>query len=243
MTRSPTILFLPGHMCDARMWRGVALPHGRWRQEFAELTQGTIAQMSERCLSRYPGPLVPIGFSLGAIAALAMADLAPERITAIGLIGVNAGPDRPSNAVKRPLLQREVLNGHLERVVTDELKPSYFAAINRNNDAMRTLVLDMAAELGPKVFVAQSEALRTRGDYRHILAALGRPTFLACGSEDRLCRPELHQELAASAGDAECHIIEDAGHLLPIERPSVLQERLSTWLTRVEEEITCQTGS
>ena len=243
VTAAPTILCLPGNMCDARMWHGVLPDHERRRVEYPVLSQDTISQMAEHCLSNYPGMLLPVGFSMGAIVALAIADIAPERVTAIGLIDVNAGPDRPENATKRPRQQREVLDGDLDRVVMHELKPGYFAAANRDDEGMRSLVLEMARQLGPDVFVAQSEALRTRSDYRHVLAELGKPVFLACGDEDSLCPPALHQELATQADKAQLHIVKRAGHLLPIERPAELGALLSAWLDRVEKEVSWQTES
>ncbi len=233
----PTLLLLPGNMCDARMWDGVLPSISGWRVECPVPRQSSIPEMAKACLSGYPGKLLPVGFSMGAIVALAIAEMAPDRVTGIGLIDVNAGADRPERAAMRPRQQRDVLSGNLDALVMDELKPSYFADCNRRNAKMLSLVLDMARNLGTDVFIAQSEALRTRSDYRHVLGSLGKPVFLACGEADTLCPPLLHEELAASISDCELQIVSDAGHFLPIERPAELGELLSSWLTRKEKEI------
>lgn len=243
MRGEPTILLLTGNMCDERMWAATrAALRGR---ELAVRVpaESSIEAMAEACLGAHPGTLVPIGFSMGAIVALAMADVAPDRIAALGLIDANPGSDRPERAAVRRRQQRDVLDGNLERVVSEELKPAYLAEANRPDEALLALILDMALGLGPDVFVAQSEALRTRGDYRHVLGSLDVPLFLACGEEDELCPPELHREMAQSAAHAELHVVEGAGHMLPLEQPDALNAELSAWLTPILGDPTCRTAS
>ena len=128
-------------------------------------------------------------------------------------------------------------------MVAEELKPAYLAAENRSDAALLALLNRMATDLGPAVFERQSEALRTRPDLRDVLPSLDVPSFVACGAEDELCPPALHQALAESARDAELHVVPGAAHMLPLERPDELGHRLADWLTRVEKEEACTTVS
>lgn len=235
----PTILLLPGNMCDGRMWDALYPALDGWPVAFAELTQDTIKAMAQSCLAAYPGKLIPVGFSMGAIVALAIAELAPERVAALGLLDANAGPDRPDRAASRKRQQRDVLANGVDQVVMDELKPSYFARANQSNTQMRDLVLAMARALGPQVFVAQSEALRIRPDYSAVLSALDVPKFLAVGEEDAMCPPKIHAQLVAGAANCELHVVPGAGHMLPLEQPAKLAAHLSAWLARIEKEVLC----
>jgi pimeloyl-ACP methyl ester carboxylesterase len=90
----------------------------------------------------------------------------------------------------------------------------------------------MALGLGEDVFVAQSEALRTRPDQRHVLPSLNIPVLIACGEEDRLCPPEWHRAMAADAQHATLHVVPGAGHMLPLEQPSRLAAMIDEWRTR-----------
>ncbi len=90
----------------------------------------------------------------------------------------------------------------------------------------------MALTLGDATFIAQSEALRTRPDQRHVLAGLDVPVLIACGEEDRLCPPDWHRALAASAREASLHVIEGAGHMLPLEQPAALAAAITAWRER-----------
>lgn len=225
-----TPVLLAGNMCDARLWTAevrAALPGA----VDADLTRDdTIRGMTERALAAVKGPLLPIGFSMGGIVALMMAELAPDRIAGLVLLDTNASADLPERAAHRPRQQAEVRAGGLERVLVEELKPNYLAAATRGDRALLDLLRDMGMALGPDVFVHQSQALRTRPDLRHVLPALDVPVLLMCGAEDRLCPPDWHQDLALSARDAVLHVVAHAGHMLPLERPDALADYLRTWL-------------
>jgi pimeloyl-ACP methyl ester carboxylesterase len=230
MTARPRPLLLPGNMCDRRLWPAeVRAVLGDAAD--ADLTlDDTIAAMADRALAATQGPLVAIGFSMGAIVAVEMAIKAPDRIAGLVLIGYNATADLPERAAHRPVQQAEVRGGGLERVLVEELKPNYLAAANRGDLPLLTLLRDMGMALGPEVFVRQSEALRTRADRVEALTRLACPVLLMAGEEDALCPPDWHRRWQGLIPDAELHIAA-SGHMLPLEAPLVLAERLSAWLT------------
>lgn len=105
---TPTILLLAGNLCDERLWHGGsgaivdALAASEWLIARPPLAEPTIEAMAARVAATCDGPLLPIGFSLGGIVALALARMVPERIAAIGLIDTNAGSDLPERAAVRP---------------------------------------------------------------------------------------------------------------------------------------------
>lgn len=225
----PTIVLLPGNMCDARLWSG--LDDGCAVQ--ADLTQDcSIAAMAERTLGANPGDLILAGFSMGGIVALEMARQAPHRIKGLILADTNAGADLPERAAARPAQQARVRKGELARIVADELKPAYLAAHNRDNAAIKALLFAMAMELGDAVFIRQSEALRTRADLGPVLDSFDGPVLLLCGAEDALCPPAWHEAMAGRCRDAELHVIYGAGHLLPLEQPQEFKARIDDWLAR-----------
>lgn len=236
-----TVLLIPGHMCDARLWSAdddaipKAFPAFGARVETVTADATTITEMASRLLAAFAGPLLPVGFSMGGIVALEMARLAPDRLHALAVLDTNPSADLPERAAVRPRQQAEVLGGGLERVVVEELKPLYLAARNRSNGALKTLLRDMALALGPETFVRQSEALRTRGDLRSTLPVLSMPTFVACGEEDELCPPAWHEDMAAELRRAELHVIAGAGHMLPLEEPRELAGRLASWVRKLSD--------
>jgi|688.fasta_scaffold169851_3 pimeloyl-ACP methyl ester carboxylesterase len=256
MSAAALPLLIPGNMCDARLWDGAdgairaALENATGcAPADADTTQDTsIAAMADGALASITGPLIPIGFSMGAIIAVEMAVQAPERIAALGLIGYNATADLPERAAHRPVQQAEVRSGGLERVLTQELKPNYLAVANRGNADLLALLRDMGMTMGADVFIRQSEALRLRVDRVSALSQITCPVFLMGGSEDVLCPPEWHRRWHGLLAHSRL-FIEPAGHMVPLEAPLALAEKLAAWLAvpgadqREERKSPCPTAS
>lgn len=233
----PTILLIPGNMCDARLWNGgdevlrkLLAKRGLAVADTDTAQDATIAAMAQRALSAVDGPVLPIGFSMGAIIALAMARLAKGRIAGMALFGLNAGADLPERSAARLRQQAEVRCGGLERVIVEELKPNYLARANRRDHALLALLRDMGMALGPEVFLAQSEALRTRPDLRGALDSANAPILLGCGVEDDLCPPAWHRDWAARAASSRLALFVGAGHMLPLEAPQEFAETIVAWI-------------
>jgi pimeloyl-ACP methyl ester carboxylesterase len=239
----PSILLIPGNMCDDRLWQPVAerlAAAGHAVRHAPRLDQSSIEAMADVVLAGIDRPAVAIGFSMGAIVAAELARRTPERVAALGLVAFNASADLPERAAIRPRQQAAVREGRLETVVAKELKPNYLAEANRGDARLLATVMQMARTIGPDAFVAQSEALRLRGDLRPALPGFSMPVMLACGSEDRLCPPDWHRRWATMIGsNAKVVQIPAAGHLVPLEQPHALADALLGWLA---EEALCQSA-
>lgn len=219
---SATIILIPGNMCDASLWdtQREAFADTGHRVIDADTAQDdTIEAMAARALAATRGAVIPVGFSMGGIIALEMARQDPARLAAMILLDTNAGADLPERAAVRPQQQQRVRDGELATIIRDELKPHYLAEQNRNNDALKKHLLDMAMGLGPDIFIQQSEALRTRGDAWGLLPHITCPVLVACGEEDALCPPAWHERMSDALPGAELHIIAGSGHMLPLEQP------------------------
>ncbi|MEM7728082.1 MAG: alpha/beta hydrolase [Pseudomonadota bacterium] len=219
-------------MCDASLWRDCTpdpaglpiakpVPPGR-----------SIADIAAWCLESHEGPLLPIGFSMGGIIALECLRQAPDRIAGLGLVSTNPGADRPDRAPIRRRQQNAVKAGRLMDVVNEELVPSYFAAENGQREELVQHVADMAAKIGPEAFIAQSEALRLRNSLWPTLETFTGPVLILCGTEDRVCLPALHEEMAAACVRPSLCFIPGAGHMLPIEQPVAVRSEIGAWLSR-----------
>ncbi len=226
----PALVFLPGNMCDARLWQGLGAFPAHDRID-ADLTQDdSIADMARRALGDGDLPVIAIGFSMGGIVALEMARQAPDRIVGMVLADTNAGADLPERAAARPVQQARVRAGELATIVADELKPAYLAPENRGDQGLRSLLFDMAMGLGEDVFVRQSEALRLRDDNAPVLDDFTGPVLLACGEADALCPPAWHAAMAARCRRPTLTVIAGAGHMLPLEQPAAFRRAIDGWL-------------
>lgn len=238
-------LLIPGNMCDARMWDG----GGRIIRRSLERLTGhaprdadlaglsSIEAMAQRALAACEGPILAVGFSMGAIVAARMALIAPKRVAGLVLAGFNAGADLPSRAAARPGQQAAARAGRLREVVIEQLKPHYLAGRNRHDQALRCELVDMALGLGPEVFVAQSEALRLREDLTASLGALACPVLYIVGEEDALCPPAWHAEWQRRTPRAALEVLPGAGHMAPLERPHAFSATLAAWFVAHTERL------
>jgi pimeloyl-ACP methyl ester carboxylesterase len=146
-------------MCDDRLWRHVDF--GTRPVVHADLTlDDRVEAMAERVLGDAPERFVAVGFSMGGIVALSLSSIAGPRMVGLALVDTNAAADLPKRAEARLRHQAAVRAGRLREVVAQELKPNYFSSANANRRDILDLTMTMALELGPDVFLRQSEALR-----------------------------------------------------------------------------------
>jgi len=223
-------------MCDHRLWRDVGLID-TYPNVHAAITQSeSIEALAQDVLKKVEGPIIPIGFSMGAIVGLMMAKLAPERMVAMVLSSTNCTADLPERAVARLTQQAHVREGQLSMIVRDELKPHYLSPLTQGKKRAEILdlTMEMGLDLGPEVFLHQSEALRTRPALCDVISEFDGPILVIAGADDSLCPPAWHAAMAARNRRANYVEIEDAGHLVPLEQPAVFTRAIFDWLRILE---------
>lgn len=228
-----TLLFLPGMMCDARLFGPqIEVFAPEYNVVVGALdSASTISEIAGHLLQSIPdGPLNIAGLSMGGIIAMEMAKLAPERLHRLALLDTNHLADTPERVVMRNTQIAKIEAGHLHDIVVDEMKPTYLAQQHRLNEDLLTLLIDMAMELGPEVFTKQSLALRDRPDQSDTLRCITAPTLILCGEEDTLCPFMRHEAMAKLVSGAELVSIADAGHITTLENPMAVNAALAKWL-------------
>jgi pimeloyl-ACP methyl ester carboxylesterase len=223
-------------MCDQRLWREVGQINS-YPNTYASITQfDRIEALAQHVLTTVAGPIIPIGFSMGAIVALMMAQLAPERVMGLVLSSTNCTADLPERAVARLSQQAKVRDGQLSAIVRDELKPHYLSPATQGSKRREVLDLtfQMGIDLGPDVFLRQSEALRLRPALCDVISSFDGPILVLAGANDTLCPPAWHAAMAARNHRANYFEIKDAGHLVPLEQPAAFKHAISDWLTNLK---------
>jgi pimeloyl-ACP methyl ester carboxylesterase len=222
------LLFLPGLLCDARLWRDqIAILPGA---EVADLTEDDhVDAMAYRAFAQMPGRFALCGLSMGGYVALAMMRIAPERITRLCLFDTSARPDTPEQSKRRRVLMA-MTRGNRFRGVTPRLLPQLVHPDRLSDRELTQDVLDMAERVGRDAFLRQQQAILTRPDSRPELAGFAVPAMVCVGSDDILTPPELAAEMAAAIPGAELRTVPHAAHLPPMERPDQVNEILRDWL-------------
>lgn len=229
-----TVVFLPGMMCDARLFQPqIDALSDRYDCVTPVLPlRDTMTGLASDLLAQLPGRFNLVGLSMGGIIAMEMLRQAPERVKRLALLDTNHRADLPERIAIRNRQIADVEAGHLRAVIVDEMKPNYLAERNQNDQAMLDGLITMAMDVGADAFVAQSKALRDRADQTGALQAFTGPALVLCGAEDRLCQPSRHQEIAALLPDADLVILSATGHIATLESPDAVTGALQDWLAR-----------
>ncbi len=186
--------------------------------------------MAAAALSQTSGTIIPIGLSMGGMVALDIWRQAPQRVTAMALFDTDPGADTPARRTARDAQLLAATHGQFRSVIKTQLKPAYFSPANDSKPALRRGVIEMALDQGIGAFAAQLTALATRQDSWAMLKNITIPTLVACGADDQICPPELHQRLAAAIPQSTFRLIDDAGHLVSLEQPDATTALLRAWL-------------
>lgn len=216
------LVLLPGMMCDHRMW-GV-VPH----PEVLHLTPSapTMDEMAAQVLNAAPPRFALAGLSMGGILAMEVVRRAPERVARLALLDTNPRAEAPEVQARRAA-QIARAETDLAGLMTDTLIPNYFAS---QTPELKALCLQMALDLGPQVFAAQSLALRDRRDQQATLRAYTGETLVLMGEHDRLCPRDRHDLMVSLLPKGRLVVIPGVGHIPTLEAPAPTTQALKDWL-------------
>ncbi len=232
MSDAPVLLFLPGLLCDARLWRDqVAALSPGLRCIVADLTHDdSIAGMAERALRLVPAeaPLAVCGLSMGGYVAFEILRRVPGRVARIALFDTSARADTPEQTRRRKALLALSESG-MFRGVTPRLLPQLLAPANLAGP-LGAEVMAMADRVGRPAFHRQQRAIIHRVDSRRDLPRIAVPALVAVGALDTLTPPHLAEEMAGLIPGARLAAIPGAGHLPSMEAPEAVTALLREWL-------------
>ena len=225
------LVLLPGMMCDARLFGPqIAELSADTAVMCAPVTQGDrIEEIASGLLDLLPRRFALAGLSMGGIVAMEILRRAPDRITRIALMDTNPLAELPAVAAEREPQIVKVRSGRMLDVMRDEMKPNYLAPGPHRQEVL-DLVMDMAATLGPEVFIRQSRALQRRRDQQAVLRKCRVPALVMCGAHDELCPVKRHTFMAELIPHAELVVLENAGHLPSLEQPAETTAALRDWM-------------
>lgn len=234
-----TLLLVPGLMCDHAVWAPV-LPLLSQDRVCIVVDHGqadSLPAMAQQILATAPPVFAVAGHSMGARVALEVARLAPERVRGLALLSTGytarpAGQAGEDEATKRQALlnlareqglramARVWLQGMLppDRLTDPDLVEACLAMFDRKTVG---------------IFAAQIRALLSRPDASEVLRGVGVPTLVLCGRLDSWAPPVQHQAMQALVDGAVLDVLDNAGHMVPMERPQAVADAMLRWLDRL----------
>lgn len=218
-------------MADATLWDGLTAqlsPFGPLVH--ADLAQDTtIEAMARRCLAAAPPTFTLVGFSMGGYVAREIVRQAPARVRALALIATSTKPDSPALRSSKQAVGRAAPSvafaGLSRTAIATSVHPD-----RAQDAALIERIRMMGVRLGAAAFRQQS--MLERRDDSSLLGQIQCPTLVVAASHDRLRSLEEAQVLHRGISQSEFALIEDCGHMIPLEAPDALAAVLVPWLLR-----------
>ena len=234
-----TVVLVHGAAMDSSVWRyqadaltqagftsiAVDLPgHGGSEGDPSSSARGYAGWLLAY-LSHLGEPVHLVGHSMGALVALETAAARPDLVRSLTLIGVSdlmpVNPDLLAGAAEGDL--------------------SMFATMGKWMHAREPIgepewnVDDTVAVLQrarPGVAFADLTACAGYPGAAAVAATISVPILLILGEQDLMTKPSAAEPIAAAAVDATTVTVMGAGHLLPVERPDVVNATLIEFLEK-----------
>jgi pimeloyl-ACP methyl ester carboxylesterase len=230
---SDPVVFLPGMMCDARLFAPQIADLSReMAVTVAPITCGErIEEIASNLLDLLPARFALAGLSMGGIVAMELLRRAPERITKLALMDTNPLAETPQSAAGYEPFVAKLRAGLISEAVAMVLGGEVLAPGPARAEVLALATL-MAQGLGPEAIIRQVRALQRRRDYQGTLRRCKVPTLILCGAEDRLTPPRRHAFMAGLMPNARLVTVEGAGHLPVLEQPQIVIAALRGWLAQ-----------
>lgn len=225
------LVFLPGMMCDARLFGPQIAALGKDREVYVApiSNHNTVAALAAEVLKNAPPSFALAGLSMGGIVAMEVIAQAQGRVERLALMDTNPRAETPAVAAMRGPQMEAVKAGNLQDIMRNQMMPKYLKDSAQNPELLE-LCWDMAKDLGAEVFLRQSEALRDRPDQQETLRGYTGKALVLCGKHDVLCPLERHELMHTLLPNSRLEIIENAGHLPTLEQPQLTTAALTRWL-------------
>lgn len=225
------LVFLPGAMCDARVFAPqLAAFSPTMTVTVAPVTGGDrMEEIASRLLDGLPRRFSLVGLSMGGIVAMELLRRAPDRITRIALMNTNSLAETPQSASNYEPLIIKLKSGRIDEAVQAMIRPEILAP-GAGRVQVMAQVSAMAQNIGAEAIIRQIRAIQRRRDYQAVLRQCRLPALVLCGVHDRLTPVKRHELMAGLLPNARLEVIEEAGHLPVLECPEAVNAALHQWM-------------
>jgi len=184
-------------------------------------------------------PAVIAGISMGGYVAQHVAARHPEKVSHLILIDTKFSADTPEAQAGRSNLAATV--GRVgQKVLADAMVPNLLAATDEarskperveNEQFLRRLI----GKQSVATIQAALGALADRPDMSEPMQHFKKPVLLVCGKEDTITPPAVMESMEEILSLGQLVIVPEAGHLVPLEAPTVFHEAVLSFLGHLKD--------
>jgi pimeloyl-ACP methyl ester carboxylesterase len=170
------------------------------------------------------------GLSLGGYVALAFLRRHADRVSGLVLLDTKASADGDqARADRLKMAERVLAEGN--DFVPEVMLPKLLGETSREHrPEVVEKVTALIREQTPEAIAGAQRGMAARAATTDVLATIKVPTLVVTGEEDVVTGPEIGRDLAAGIPGARFLLVEEAGHLVNLEQPEIVNEALLDFL-------------
>lgn len=225
------VVFFPGLLCNEELWeKQTVAMNQRYATFVADCRDhSNLEAMARGVLQQIRGKFSVVGFSMGGYVALEVMRMAPQRVRRLALIDTKARADNDDQKKRRKDLLDLAKKGKFKGV-TPHLMSSLIHRDRMEDEPLKNAIYAMAEDLGFEGFVNHQSAILQRESHLPLLPDISAPTTIVCGRQDEVTPLDCSEEMHSLIRGSEMHVIEDCGHMSPMEHPHRVNEILLNWM-------------
>lgn len=244
---APVLLLLHGFPLDSRMWiqqfaglkgfRILAVDFrgfGRTTLAVEDYSLATLASDVEtvRRHLAHDAKVHLCGLSMGGYVALQYWRQHGSSLASLLLCNTKPGADTAeARAARLTLAERVMESGSWESI--RGMMSKLLAHKSPTGEAAAQQTAEMMKAASAEAVAAASRAMADRADFTDALSDIDIPTLALTGRADTLCPPDSTEQWAKRLRQGTFEIVEEAGHLSPIENPRVFNATVQRFLDSV----------
>lgn len=173
---------------------------------------------------------VVCGLSMGGYIAFSMLRRRRDRIRGLILADTRATADTDAMRNDRAKLIALIEQQGMNALAARQLQPSVGRSTLERQPELVETVRHMMASVPAEGAIGALRAMAERPDSTSLLATIDVPTLVVGGAEDALTPPDVLRAMASAIPRSRVEILEQGGHLCPLERPAAFNHVVSEFL-------------
>jgi len=231
MRTLPDLLLISGQLCNSALWKDIvpaisAVARVHIAKQYA---CDSIKIIANNILEHAPDTFSLCAHAMGGFIAFEILRTAPQRVVRLALLDTLATPDYPQQIARRLAYTKLIEQGNFLDVVQTRL-PILLHPDRVSETVLVNTIVDMARDTGEKNFATQQQAIMGRVDSRPNLADILCNTLVLAGDADGIVPLERTRELVGGIPRSRLVLIEQCGHLTPLEKPVAVSQALLDWM-------------
>jgi pimeloyl-ACP methyl ester carboxylesterase len=220
-----SLVLLSGLLCDDFVWKEISslLADEIEIQIFSFAGFSSFKTMATHVLDNSPECFALAGHSMGGRVALQIMDMAPERVTHLGLLNTGVHPKKEDEEIGRQRLL-DIADQQGMAAVANEWLPPMMGTQGKANSALMQALKDMIIRHSPEDFHGQIHALLNRPNAQLVLDSINVPTMLLSADEDKWSPIAQHVDMQRYLKRSHLVELTGAGHMSICEAPEKVAE-------------------